>query len=403
MRKHWLRYVVLLVAAVVLGQGLAWFLNNHDRVEETRRSGYSVAARLNPWLALQLFMEQAGGRAREVTLDSVWQEPPPPGATLISNRLAHVLSETRRRQLLDWVDGGGQLIVVVSDLTPEADAPLRLGGVLEPFAIEYQYHGGYAPDTMSFPLTAGGDDIEVAFQRYAALVPGAAIAPDNALGGEDGGFQVLQYTWGQGRVSVLSDGYFLRNWQIDEYDHAWFFYQLSGAADGREVWFAYTRQASSLWAWLWRHGAWLILTAALLLAVWLWSRNLRAGPLQFPLSTQRRHLGEHLQASAEFLWRHSRDRAFITAARQRALQAWVRRYPALQRKNLSRQVAWVGEHLGFDDQDSALLARAESVDERDLPHLTRLLQAMRYHLPKAPPRHAAGAEPPQHDLKRAKL
>jgi len=141
----------------------------------------------------------------------------------------------------------------------------------------------------------------------------------------------MQVPWGEGRVTVLADTYFMTTDAIGDRDHAELVHRLALREPGTPVWIVVGDAWPSPWQLAQRH-AWMILVSlgALLLA-WLAAVVRRLGPLIPDTSVERRSLMEHVEASGRFLWRRG-ARAELLAAVRRALRDRIQqRHPGWMR------------------------------------------------------------------------
>ncbi|GAB4196935.1 MAG: DUF4350 domain-containing protein [Wenzhouxiangellaceae bacterium] len=381
LNSKWARYLWLLLGALVLGSGLAWFFTAFDRVEVKERSNMQAAALADPWLAATRFLQGAGAQVRMVSDFNLDQPMPPPEVTLIGSHFLQIIEEQRVQRLREWIEAGGHLLVPVDWNAPlVGDAGISLGGIAQPFGVEVHFDGEAATTE---PLRFSWNEHEAVTvrldrSRYFSFNP--VRSPALRLPEEEP--VLLQYAMGEGQMTLISDMAFASNWNIGDLDHAWFFYQLSGAAQGRPVWLLDDRGSVGLLAWLWRHGAFIILSLALLLAALIWRRNRRLGPLQEVIVNQRRHLGEHLQATANFLWRQGLASTLISASRARIMEGWLLRHPPLRAQSSAQRAAWLAERLDLDVAAVDRALHATTIEDRRLVELTRTLQKLRRGLPR---------------------
>jgi hypothetical protein len=374
----WQRYLLMLVLAVLIGGGIAWFFYNFDKVETTRHVGYSAEARNDRWLAMARFLSRSGAEVQRLTMSELFERELPLDITLLSNGLHEVLSIERQERIWAWLNDGGQMVAIVPRYELDEDEYIFLGGFYEDLGlyIEASLEGDDEPTVFSFDEDE--TDISVRFntgERYQYLSMDGTFEPSGSLGSE-GRFDLIQYEIGDGRLTVLASGSMLTNHELEAEDHAWFVHQLAGVQHGAKVWLAYHRQWPSLGQWLWRHAYWVIVLLALLLVLWLWRCNLRMGTLLQDDTQERRHLGEHLQASADFLWRHRSGEHMVQASKDRVRQRWLQHHSKLCQLEVQQQWQWIVQHSGLSTSDQQMLCHEGRYSERDLLRLTQLLQRL---------------------------
>ncbi len=129
------------------------------------------------------------------------------------------------------------------------------------------------------------------------------------------GTHALMLPLGKGRVTVLTDWFFLRNGEIGRGDHADFLVAILGPElKGLRVLLVPAEDVPGLHAQIWQHGAMVVLTLLLLLIVLLWRGGTRLGPVAVPADPVRRSLLEHVHAMGEFIWREQDARALWKSA-----------------------------------------------------------------------------------------
>ncbi|HSC66260.1 MAG TPA: DUF4350 domain-containing protein, partial [Cellvibrio sp.] len=146
---------------------------------------------------------------------------------------------------------------------------------------------------------------------------------------------------GEGSVTVTSDNYIWTNQRVDCHDHAYGLWQLVNPK-GR-VWFLVNQDAPSLAALLWRHASYGVLAALIALALWLWAKSLRFGPVLAIEQTGRRSLAEHIYASAMLLWRKQEHPQLLQLLRREILDRINEQHPNLSQAAQSSQVEFLQE------------------------------------------------------------
>lgn len=165
------------------------------------------------------------------------------------------------------------------------------------------------------------------------------------------GNRLLQYPWGQGRVTVLSELDLFDNDRLAEYDHAELLWTLLG--DRPAVWLQYRPRVPSLAQWLWTY-AWMPLIGLLLtLAAAVRTYSYRLGPLLVTWTQERRRLLEHLRAGGRFLWRHGAQAALLEAVRQRLTARLEYQWPHWRQLHPAEQTQRLAELSGLSREQVA--------------------------------------------------
>lgn len=156
------------------------------------------------------------------------------------------------------------------------------------------------------------------------------------------GTQAVALPLGKGRVTVLTEWQFLRNDQIGRYDHADFLVAVLGpdvnALKGLSVILVPSEDVPGLHKLIWKHGAPVVITLLVLLAVLLWRAGTRLGPVAARVEPARRSLLEHVQAMGEFIWREKNAGALWKSAVARTRKHIARALPPTKNTDVMIQM-----------------------------------------------------------------
>lgn len=287
--------------------------------------GYRGKARVNPYLAAERYLVGEGWPAKSSRIWSEFGEETGtifmPGTSLGSKGLA--------MRALHWVENGGLLILTIEGGEPErndfvghqsgrgipdkGDYPgldYLLGEVgVEIVAQDWESipsdelpeHGKLSrPWHIAVVPFEDADSMELEFEGSVALRAdqyGTDWEENVALPS-----RVIATGYGDGNVLVLAHARPLRSAYLDRADHGIFLDMIADWNARGDIVFLYG-STTSFFGLVWQR-AWMAVVAGLiLLAVWLWMRIPRLGPvLEDDFSTKRPY-GDSLVASARFLWR----------------------------------------------------------------------------------------------------
>lgn len=160
---------------------------------------------------------------------------------------------------------------------------------------------------------------------------------------------LLYFDVGEGSVTITSDNYIWANSRIDCHDHAYGLWRLVNP-DGR-VWFLVNQDAPSLASILWRNASYGVLAALIALALWLWAKSLRFGPVLIVEHTGRRSLAEHIYASAMLLWRKQAHPQLLELLRKEVLDRLNEQHPNLNQATQEQHVEFLQELTGINAAD----------------------------------------------------
>ncbi len=334
----WLLGALALLLSVAVW---VWFERNFERQLREVTTGWSAAAKRNPFLAAEQFLRRIGIEVESVPGRDLLRDLPPPSDLLVVNGL-ETLNAERRQRLRAWLEQGGQLLVEAMRVL-EPDAAPR----------EEDFLAGFGALLRANPDQAGAEVIaEIEFVDYPEPVrvgfsSGFFLEDANQQASAnvraDGLPRLLQYRVGDGLLTVTSDNIFLTNDDIGNHDHALALALMS--ADVNKVWLVYDHAAPGLGTLLWRAAPQAIIAAALLLAALLWHLSGAIGPPLPAPARARRDLTDHLEAAAALLWRYGRGGLQMEATRKRIEQAWLRRHPLLHDLDNAGRARWISEQI----------------------------------------------------------
>jgi hypothetical protein len=361
---------------------LIWFFNNFELTEREVTGGYSQEARRNPFLAAERFLARIGRDAASVSSSDLWRNWPASDDVLLVYRYMPPAGERRQQQLLEWIEGGGHLIV-------GADSTLRLGnnkdrktpGLLADLGVRV-----HEREQFVLPGSATTARIEVEFDGMEAPV-GVTMSTRRYLEDTEDlasasvpledGYGLLQYEVGDGLVTVLADNTFLTNRQIGNEDHALALALLVGVEQEGKVWLVHDVVMPSLLDLGWQYASHALVALLCAVLLWLWKLGARLGPLLPPAQAPRRDISEHLAASATYLWRLDRAQALFRHNRQRIEQAWLGKHYVLRAMNLAERSAWIAARCGLTPHAVERALYAEYAAESDFIELSSYLQVLR--------------------------
>lgn len=311
--------------------------------------GPAPQARSDAWLAAERFLAGRGLTvSRTDTLARFLDDTPGPGHSLLLLGSRRLLDAEQSQRLLDWASAGGQLVVIAQGNWSEAQQ--RSDDLLLDLLQIRRLPGGSLADDDARP--AGDDPWPQLTKLYLENEDAPAyLAFDEHYHLEDAGDRaaawansarathLLQLPYGDGLVTVLSDGNLWRNAHIGEHDHAWLLWYLT---QDSEVTLLLRPEGEPLARLLLRHFPEALLALGLLLALLLWRAGLRHGPRQADAPPARRQLGEHLRACAEFLCRQQGHAALLVRLQAEVRQRARQRHPGFERLPVAEQWQLLG-------------------------------------------------------------
>ena len=399
-----------LLALLVVGL-LGWVLYvSIEFYDETEEASWSIEALRNPYLAAQRFMDQSGipvtdvdNLARLDELDEV--------GTLFFSDPNQVQTPRQLRQIMGWLESGGNVIYTASSLEHDDDLLLAELGIevawhetddeqeevgddksLSEQMREYnrKIEEGKSREEIVEELEADDDllttvrfdddigELEVAFRTEKVLINDYESEGDShepfSWSNSSRGIHMMQFEIGAGLLTVISDPGVWTSYQIDQHDHAWLLWLLS-SKDGS---FAILRSVlrDSIWVLIGRNAPELLTAATLLVLLWIWHRGHRFGRLMPRDRARRRALGEHFSSVSHYLW-HRRESDYLLAPlRQRIQSRASLTLAGFAGANATRQHELLAERCDLQQAEVARAFEQRNFNEASFVQTVRLLKTI---------------------------
>ena len=307
----------------------------YTRIEERRLERPEV--RKNPYLALEYFLNAGEREASTLSYKTMpaYLEYAPEDETLFIFGNRTRITGNELSQLLTWVESGGALVVeaysadlplddlfsvlgiTVTHFDVEEEWMFRIAGYKVPASIIHE--GAETGLTLAMPISFGleCDDcaLTMSAQQYA-----------------DHPFSMVQMPYGKGSVTVLGSAQIWNNETINGADNIWLLDRLAGQKNYLLYLKPVSRFAisqagqSSIFSQIWRHYRGSLLIFIGMLGALLWAMGTRIGPIEAPLSRDRRQLSTYLNALAEFRRKREGDGALIATLQEDILIKIERKY-----------------------------------------------------------------------------
>ncbi len=287
------RLLISLLVLVVAGLFTWYFLANYKRVIHDRDLPMQGEARYNPLYALKLSLRAMGQKADSHALVDLKNMKLKSGDTLLLYSPPSGLSESQLDELIEWVEGGGHLILRSPGdtfLTDDVTLYTKLGilsGDTDEECLSFMPANEKKPDALC------GERFFVEDVEWYSWLHGD----------EKQGYSLGRMTWGDGTVTVASNLEFLGNQKLKENGARQLTYQLLANSIGKgRFHLVYSTDMAPFWLLLLKHGWSLLVPLFVLLAAWLIYRSQRFGPLQASPNQDRRALLEHISATGEYMF-----------------------------------------------------------------------------------------------------
>lgn len=414
-QNRWVNYSVVVLILALLVAAFYGIRSQFEWVNMTINKGYTPEAARNRYLAAQHYLQQHSLTTKTaIDLTEIWDQLESQDAVLLLNN--RVVPEAYHQQLMNWVADGGHLIITAQNLWDEeyqdsGDTLLdNLGVHVHNVIDEHAEEIGQAAAEKVKELAeeAGSDSeatinedeeeakteanqcdaygysrltlvdysealppIQVQFGSYNHLVDaaGSSLAPYEYYPN-----QMLQYAIGQGKITTITNHSMWHNYNIGWYDHAYFLWLL--VENAQNVWFVFDRQSESLLALITQHLLEPLIAGLLLLALYLWYRAKRFGPIAQEPPKGRRSLLEHITANGRFNWRHQQMQPLIQKQRDDIKHRFIRRHGNHHNEDSVITTLAKASELTPDQIRWALTCEAPE-REQEFTQLIRLLQRLR--------------------------
>ncbi len=276
-------------------------------------TGYKGRARANAWLAAERFLERYGYETRSIGSwrnpeweDGTWFAP----ADSISNSTFADAAE-------EWIAGGGHMILIVDHAQAYTDdwalfaPPIEIPPPLE----EFLGNAGIVLEEKRVEAQ------EITFEdgSYEVDAEASYSVRDVAEDDEPGVFASVRY--GDGRLTVVTDGRIFRNRWIGEKQHAALLLALLNATEYAGDLVFVRGTGLSIWLLLGQRLWPLLVGLAVLVILWLWKNFSRFGPLEpAQAPSNLRAYDHHLEALGDFQWRLDRAKSLLLPLRERVVE-----------------------------------------------------------------------------------
>jgi len=386
---------ILLTLLLLLMLSLSgyWFYKNFSWVNEREKVGFQGIAKTNQLLAAEFFLRKMGVKVQQINALIALRDLPPVDYSLLISTQRETINKDLSQHLLDWVKSGGHLIIEAKYLYGKAlkktqeKQQLLDDDLLRDWSLFSRKNSAKKSNkdipvkvlldySLSRDRQAAQQSIEVNFPYDMSLSQSLNTQQQSWLIKDDSGRYLLQFSLGEGLLTVLTSSNIFYNKQIADYDHAQFLHylvQLSRHDAG--VWLVRVDDMPPLWQWLWSNAWYLMVSLSLLFLLWLWRAPLRLGPVLADRPLARRSLLEHIRASAYYRWHNKQSAFLLMQVQQQLWQRIKKNYPDIDKHKAEQQYSILADISGMD---SALIKDAlltvEHINEAEFTRKIQLLE-----------------------------
>lgn len=340
---------ISLLAALGIGLFIAGWLATHERVERDRFVGLRGEARINDFHAAELLIRELGFEAESRATLTPTEWMPDTADTIVLRLTEAIAIGEERLTMLNWIGAGGHLVLLppstrtdaittflesfsleLSELDPTIDVDDD-GGLVELGEFENEYNIESAWTSVDIVLTGEESDAEVIRNNGTIF---AARRPFN-----------------QGYVTLLADSLPFENLALENGDNARLFADIVvGELESGKVWITFEATFAPLWQIIWDAAPLLVVTIALLFALWIWHAMPAFGPKEAGQIPARRSIIEHIRASGVFTWRKRGGGQLMESSTQALVHDAAAKHPGLSNRSPEEQAKIIARITGMSAQ-----------------------------------------------------
>lgn len=401
------RVVWSVVAALALAvPGAAWFLQHFHEVPYERWEAPQREARSNPYLALERLLAALGRPVSRLQTRAALAELAPGGVLLLDgDRRRHVDAALSGR-LLAWVEQGGYLIVAGESA---GDDPLLTALGVSPYRpprrSKSEADGGEAGEEHGEAAGADGEgnenaaapagtapvkappwlgvrlpeaDVAYRYRRSGRGLSASRPTPVWRAGAAADRAALLHFAHGAGHVTVVDGLDAFNNYQIGRHDHADLLWALLQRYQPQgEIRLASRLAVPTLWAWLAESAPAALVSALVLIAIWLARIVPRFGGAVALPAGERRDLAQHLAAIGRSVWREGGVGHWMAVVRQAVATRLALHHPHLMRQDEAARLTALGRLAGCPPQQvSAALVAGQAATPETFTAAMQTLQRL---------------------------
>lgn len=424
--------LIAILVLIIGAMGTYYWLTHYEYKEHTREASLKGEARKNPLYATRLFLKRMGIPASKEVIYRDASNLPNHQTVVIIDHYRKNFSATRTDKLLDWVKAGGHLIVKAGIDTPTFDEDdedkkkydLENNPSLDPLhkalgvytakqylldeendsarketdeqsskdRSEQSDQASSDDDIIDLRIDKNDNNYSHTFKLNALPQPqlidiGYYFYPIETLNPNvsDDHFTInnhtflLQRNWGKGLITLASDLDFMGNHLMREADNAQITWHLVNQHTTPEnVWLVIDDDMPNLAELIWRNAFWLIISATILLIIWLWHNMVRFGPMVQKPPLQRRRILEHITASGQFMWKHKQANTLLHSTQTSVLDQASRKLSGWHQLSEHERYQKLAHHIVWSEQDVVNVFTTQSTQSaQEFTRIIKQLESIR--------------------------
>lgn len=409
--------IPLIITLIIIILSIYTFFKIFEPYEEVKDFGWDKKALRNPYLAAEQFLLKNKINVVSSNDFEKLKHLPEEGMIFISDS-RKVLTKKHVDNILSWLNKGGHLVItapVYNKNNPSALLSIyNVKNKLNKNEEENQSDVEVSKEKLSEQLNKMNKNIKnKTEQKKESFIPKNEITylsftnvkgklkthfsshsslthpylyseedykkteldPTYWAGNRDGVY-FMQFSVGNGLLSIVTDNEIWDSHNIDILDHAYFLWILS--KNNSEVVFLYGANMPTIFYYMWEHTSELIIAFFLWLFAWLVYRGRRFGKIYNYSDTINRSISEHIRASTKYFWRNNKFELLIDPVRTDIFKKIKGLYPHFENLNQSEQIELISNHskVKLKKVDNALMKPFQG-NENEFTRIISCLQKIR--------------------------
>lgn len=374
----------LMIAAVLVVLSLVttwWFYETFEYRVEEKDVGFHGEARRNPYLAAERFLEKFGMEIKSLPTILALKDMPASNDVLFIPTDRFDLAPEKIDEILEWVKQGGHLIARArrgrKDIKLQDELFDRLG-VETHVEDDTPLFGSDEQKVVDVHVNKNIENKQVDFIADVWLQDTAENTVSWQVDGENGS-HLLEYSLGDGFVTLLSDFEFIENENLAKNDHAGFLYTMVHIDNtNRKLWIIRHDDMPSIFSIVLDKTPQAITLFLIFILLWVWYTTRRFGPILPAGETRRRSLREHITSSGFYQWRNHHRTELFQSARAALHEQISQTRPLWAKLDDMKLAGKLGKVAGIPGDRVLLVLKANNADkESDFSQYIEILSVIR--------------------------
>jgi len=376
------QHLVIALVVLIIAAGTAWWF--HDTFEyrtEEKDIGFHGKARRNTYFAAERFLEKFGMEIKSLPTILDLKKMPASNDVLFIPTDRYDLAPKKVDEILEWVKQGGHLIVRARHGQKNTKLHDEL---FDRLGVETQVNDEYAliavrnDELVDVYVNKNIENKKVSFDGDVWLLDASDAEISWQVDGEEGS-HLLEYSLGEGYVTLLSDFDFIENEHIAENDHASFLYTVVHIDNtNRKLWIIRHDDMPSIFSLVRDKAPETITLGVIFILLWLWYTTRRFGPVLSAERPVRRSLREHITSSGYYQWRNHHRTELFLSARSALYEQIAQTRPLWAKLDEMKLAGKLGKIAGIPSDRVLLVLKAVKADrETDFSQYIEILSVIR--------------------------